>query len=153
LLFAAAGFAGNQVELQVGDAQRGFVFVGRAFAPQQYFHAGRHLIAGKGFGQVVIAPGPQAAHALIDIGKGADHQDRCAHANGAQGGDNRQAVQFGKHAVEGDQVVVATDCAHQTFPAIGDPIDLQAVAGQFRHDFFRRYGIVFNGQNTGHTAT
>ena len=153
LLLGAAGFAGDQVELKVSDPQRCFVLVDRAFAAQQDFNPGGHFVAGKGFGQVVIAAGAQAAYPLVHVGEGADHQNRCADPNSAQRGYNRQAVQLGEHAVQGNQVIVATHGANQALTAIGDPVNFQPVATQFSHDLFRRYGIIFDGQNARHTVT
>jgi hypothetical protein len=104
----------------------------------------------EGLGQVVVATGPQAAHPFIDVGEGADHQDRRRHTDGAQGGDDGQAVQFRQHAVQGDQVVVAAHGAHQALAAIVHPIHVEAVAAQFGDDFPGGHGVVFDGQNAGH---
>jgi len=82
-LIGAAGFAADQVQFQVGHAQGGFEFLDRTFTPQQHFDTGGHFIRGERLGQVIVAAGTQATHALVDIGEGADHQDRRRHPNSA----------------------------------------------------------------------
>ena len=151
-LFGATRFVADQVQLQIRDLQ-GRRLGGAAVLPaQQHFDPRRHLVGGERFGQVVIATGTQAAYALVDIGQGADHQDRRGHAHGAQGGDDGQAIQFGQHAVEGDQVVIAAHRPVEAFAAIVDPVDVEPVAAQFGDDFPGGHGVVFDGQNTRHRA-
>ncbi|MCY1432408.1 hypothetical protein D9M71_484060 [compost metagenome] len=67
-LFAPARLVADQVQLQVGDFQRGVLYRAGAFAPQQHFHPRGHFVGGEGFGQVVVTTGAQSAHALVHIG-------------------------------------------------------------------------------------
>ena len=143
----------DQVQFQVSHAQRGFELLDRAFAPQQHFYARRHFIGGEGFGEVVITAGTQAAYALVHVGEGADHQDRRGYADGAQGGNDGQAIEFREHAVEGDQVVVATHGTDQAFAAVVYPIYVQSMATQLGDDLACCYGVILDGQNTGHRIT
>lgn len=78
------------------------------------------------------------------------HQDRCGYADGAQGGDDGQAIQFREHAVEGDQVVITADGTDQAFAAIVYPVYVQSMATQLCNDLAGRYGVVLDGQNAGH---
>ncbi|MNI58907.1 hypothetical protein D3C73_1140420 [compost metagenome] len=148
----AAGFVADQVQLQVCYAQRGGLGGHGVLAPQQHLDPGGHFVGGKRLGQVVVAAGTQAAHTFIDIGEGADHQDRRRHAHGPQGRDDRQAVEFRQHAIKGDQVVIATDRALQAFAAVVDPVHFQAMAAQFGNNFPSGHGVVFDGQYAGHRA-
>ncbi|MNL17779.1 hypothetical protein D3C87_1388940 [compost metagenome] len=142
----------DQVQLQIRHPQRGGLGGHGVLPAQQDFDPGGHFIGGEGFGQVVVAASAQATHSLIDVGQGADHQDRRGHAHGPQGGDNRQAIELGQHAVEGDQVIVAADRALQPFAAIVDPVDVEAVATQFGDNLPGGHGVVFDGQDAGHKA-
>jgi len=152
-LIGAAGFAADQVQFQIGHAQGGFEFLDRAFAPQQHFDARRHFIRGERFGEVVITAGTQATHTFVHIGEGADHQDRRRDADGAQGGDDGQAIEFRQHAVEGDQVVIAAHGADQAFAAVVYPIYIQSMATQLGDNLAGRYGVILDGQNSGHGIT
>ncbi|MNP25055.1 hypothetical protein D3C76_1178480 [compost metagenome] len=151
-LAVTAGLVADQVQLQVCHPQRGGLGGHGVLPAQQDFDPGGHFIGGEGFGQVIVTAGTQAAHALVDVGEGADHQDRRGHAHGAQRGDDRQAVEFGQHAVEGDQVIVAADRTLQALSAIVDPIDVEPVAAQFGDNFPCGHGVVFDGQDAGHKA-
>src|SRR5471030_363922 len=126
-LLATAGFATDQVQLQVRDTQHGFGLGHRVATTQQDFNPCGHFIRGERFGQVVIAPGTQATDTFIDIGKCTDHQNRSSDAQGAQRRDDGQAIHFRQHAVQGNQVVTTTDCADQAFTAIVYPVHVESV--------------------------
>ncbi|MNH04589.1 hypothetical protein D3C79_638890 [compost metagenome] len=148
----AARFVADQVQLQIGNLQAG---LGRGYAvtTQQYLDSRGHFVGGERLGQVVVSAGTQAAHPLIDVGEGADHQDRRSDLEVAQGGDDGQAVDLGQHAVQGDQVVAARNGFGQAFTAIVGPIHFQAVAGKFGDDFLAGDGVVFDGQYARHAGS
>ncbi|MCY1391795.1 hypothetical protein D9M71_66470 [compost metagenome] len=152
-LIAPTRLVADQVQFQVGNFQHGVLYRAGVVAPQQHLHPCGHFVGGEGFGQVIVATGTQAAYALVHIGERADHQYRRGHADTAQGGDDGQAIEFGEHAVQGDHVVVAANGLGQTFTAIGDPVDVQAVAAEFGDDFLGGHGIVFDCQYAVHGGT
>src|SRR5450830_1009540 len=70
-----------------------------------------------------------------------------------QGGDGGQAVEFRQHTVEGDQIVITTHGADQAFATVVHPIYIQSMATQLGDDLAGRYGVILDGQNTGHRIT
>ncbi|MNF98003.1 hypothetical protein D3C84_808500 [compost metagenome] len=142
----------DQVQFQVGDLQAGLRHR-HAVAPQQHFNTGGHFVGGERLGQVVVATGTQAAHPFVDIGQGADHQDRRGDLQIAQGGDDGQTVELGEHTIEGDQVVTTGNRLGQAFAAVVGPIHFQAMAGKLGDDLLSGHGVVFDSQYAGHANT
>src|SRR3546814_11639174 len=65
------------------------------------------------------------------VGKRADHQYRGLDADLAHGGDDRQAVDAGQHAVERDRVVAGADRLDQPVATVVDPVDLDSMLLEF----------------------
>ena len=142
----------DQVQLQVGDLQAGLGHR-HAVAAQQHLDPGGHFVGGERLGQVVVTAGAQAAHPLIDVGEGADHQDRRGDLEVAQGRDDGQAIDLRQHAVQGDQVITAGNGLGQAFTTIVGPLHLKAMAGKFGDDFLAGDGVVFDGQYARHAGS
>ncbi|KAG1545100.1 hypothetical protein G6F50_013789 [Rhizopus delemar] len=147
---ATVGGARQQVQLQVADPQHGLVAGRLLAATQQHFHPRGHLVGGERLGQVVVATGAQAAHALVHVGQRAEHQHRRGNADPPQRGADGQAVQARQQAVQRDHVIVAAGRAHQAFTTIGHPVHVQAMAAQLGHDFLGSDGVILDGQYARH---
>ena len=72
---------------------------------QQGPDTGKQLLRLKGFGQVVVRTGVQAADAVIQLTAGGEHQHRQAAAAAAQLAQQGKAIHAGKHGVQHQQVV------------------------------------------------
>ena len=95
--------ARNQVKLQIADLQKGGL-AARVLAAAQGFDAGDQLGEGEGLDQIVVTPGFQARDPIIDLPQSREKQDRRGIALPSQGGDRRQAVHLGHHAVDHQNV-------------------------------------------------
>src|SRR5207253_8033 len=80
---APAGGAVDQVDLEIADPQDGLLGDDVA-APAKRLEARQQLDEGERLDQIVVAPGAQAAHSLIDLAERADDQERRSDALLAQ---------------------------------------------------------------------
>lgn len=101
-LRAAADGVAEQIELEIGELQRGGVRLG--IAPMQRLEARGQLDERKGLGEIVVGAVLQAADAVVDIAECAQHQHRRGLAALAQRLQHLDAVHFRQHAVEDDGV-------------------------------------------------
>src|SRR5665213_1596700 len=97
--------AAEQVHLQIRHPQPclGHILFGGA-APKQRFDPGQQLREGERLGEIIIAAGLEAQHAIIDGPKRAQDQYRGSHALFAQRPHHAQTIQMRQHAI-GDQEV------------------------------------------------
>ena len=106
---AAAGGAGDQVELEVGAGEAGLLGLGLGRAAQHRLEPGGELGEGEGLDHVVVGAGAQAAHPLVDGADRGQQDGRGLDAGGAHRLQQREAVEVGKHAVEHQGVEAAVD--------------------------------------------
>ena len=118
-------------------------------AAHQNLHPRGHLGQGEGLCEIIIPAGPQSSHPLVNIIKGADHQDGRIHAAGFERRGNGQPVQIGQHAIKGDGVIGAVLSQSQAFLSPRGAIDGEAVRGQLPRDLTCGGLVILDGQNTG----
>ena len=124
---AAAGGAGDEVELEVGAGEAGLLGAGLGRAAQHRLEAGGELGEGEGLDHVVVGAGAQAADALVDGAHRGQDDRRGLDAGGADRLQQRQAVEVGQHPVEHQGVEAAGDRVHQALAPGGGRLD--GVAG------------------------
>src|SRR6266705_2296956 len=105
-----------------------------------------------GLAEIVIAPGAQATHTVIDFSERTDDQDGCGDAVVAQLTHDRDAIDVGKHAVNRDHGIVAGDAAAQRLVAAGGQIHLVTAGGERIHDLAGGFRVVLDDQNTAVTS-
>ena len=96
---AARHAARQQVERQVLDGQRRRLRRARG-SPDERLDARQQLGEREGFGEVVVAAGLQAPHAIVHGSPRAQNQHRRGPAPAAQLVDEREAVALGQHEVD-----------------------------------------------------
>ena len=120
----------QQVDAQIGDGQHG-LDRGVAPAPRQRLEPGQELAKGKGLGQVVVAPGAQPADAVVDLGEGAQNQDRRLVAGLAQRLDDAEPVDAARqHAIEDQGVVPPRGGESERVAAVIGVVDRMPFLGQ-----------------------
>ena len=124
---AAAGGAGDEVELEVAAGEAGLLGPGLGRAAQHRLEPGGELGVGEGLDHVVVGAGAEAADALVDGAHGGQHDRGGLHAGGAHGFQQREAVEVGEHPVEHQRVEAAGERVHQPLAAGGG--GLHGVAG------------------------
>ena len=115
------------VELEIGDPIDRFLAAAAA-AARQHLDAGEQFGERIGLGQIVVAAGAQALHAVVDLAERGQDQHRRLDALGAQFADHRQAIALGQHAVDDQHVVLPVEGQRQALLAVrrlvGDMADL-----------------------------
>ena len=97
--------------------------------------------------QVIVTPGTQTAHSLVDLAECADDQYRRVFALVTQTLDQRQAIQGGQHSVHDQGVVVFVQSAvESTCPVLHYVGHVAAFPKRFA-EVVGGDGIVFNNQN------
>jgi len=101
-----ADLAPLQVERQVGQAQLAVLArLGRA--ARHRADAGRQLGEREGLAQVVVGPGVESRHAVLDFVARGEHEDTRPDPIGAQAAADLEPVDVGQPEVEDDEVVGA----------------------------------------------
>ncbi|MNN41889.1 hypothetical protein D3C81_1560330 [compost metagenome] len=144
---AAMHGAGDQVHLQVADLEHG-LHPARLATARQGLDPGDQLGEGVGFDQVIVGPGLQARHPVLDLTERRQEQDRRLIAALAHRLDHADAVQTRHHAVHDIDVVAALLRFQQTEGAVHGVRHLVPGLGQASHHRGRRLGIVLDHQNT-----
>src|SRR6266566_6844767 len=121
VLAASAGGPRHQVDREIADPQDGLLDDGVA-ASAKRLDARQQFDEGKGLDQIVIAPGTQAAHPIVDLPERTDDQDGRGDAVVAQLTHDRDAIDVRKHAVDRDHGIVVGDAAAQRLVAGGGQI-------------------------------
>ena len=101
----AGRLAREQVQLQVGDSEMGRAVGGSGRTTNERLHAGKQLGEGKGFCQVVVAPGLQTQDAVVDGGPGTEDEYGRDHFFLAELTQERETVEFGQVEVQYSGVV------------------------------------------------
>src|SRR6267154_2933188 len=108
VLAAPAGGPRHQIDREIADPQDGLLDNGVA-ASAKRLDARQQFDERKRLDQIVIAPGAQATHPIVDLSERTDDQDGCSDAVVAQLTHDRDAIDVGKHAVNRDHGIVAGD--------------------------------------------
>src|ERR1700730_14280964 len=147
LLAAPAGGPRHQVDREITARQDGLLDDGIA-ASAKRLDARHQFNEGKGFYQIVVAPGAQAAHPIVDLSERADDQNRRGDAVVAQLTHHRNAVDVREHAVDRDHGIVACRAPVQRLVAAGGQIHLVTAGGEPFHELISGLGVVLDDQNT-----
>ena len=75
-----------------------------ARAPQHGLQAGLQFLHVEGFGEVIVRPGVEAAHAVVNAITGGEDEHGQAHNAGARPGQQVQSVSIGQAQVQNDSV-------------------------------------------------
>src|SRR5712664_865510 len=151
VLAASADGPRHQVDREIADTQDGFLDDGVAAAAKrldarQQFHERKRL------DQIVVAPGTQAPHPVVDFPERTDDQEGCGDAVVAQMTHDCDAIDVRKHAVDRDHGVVAGAAAAQRLVAAGGQIHLVTAGGERIHDLTGGFRVVLDDQNTAVTS-
>src|SRR4051812_46357232 len=138
---AAAGTACDQVDGEVADPQHGLLGDGFA-AAAQCLKTRKKLDEGERLDEIIVAPGAQAAHAVIDLAERGDDQEGCCDTVIAQLPHHGDAVDVGQHAVDGDHGIVARGAVAQGFAPRGGEIDVIARGRQLLDELACGFRIV-----------
>src|SRR6266852_1115596 len=151
VLAASAGGPRHQVDREIPDTQDG-LFDNGVTASAKRLDARQQFDERKRLDQVVIAPGTQATHPIVDFSERTDDQDGRGDAVVAQLTHDRDAVDVRKHAVNRDHGIVAGDAAAQRLVAAGGQINLVTAGGERIHDLAGGFRVVLDDQNTAVTS-
>src|ERR1700704_414738 len=151
VLAASAGGPRHQVDREIADSQDGLLDNGVA-ASAKRLDARQQFDERKRLDQVVIAPGTQATHPIVDFSERTDDQDRCGDAVVAQLTHHRDAIDVRKHAVNRDHGIIAGDAAAQRLVAVGGQIHLVTTGRELFHELTGGFRIILNDQNAAVTS-
>lgn len=146
----AAGLASDHVEFEIADSEHE-ICAGRASMTSQ-----KDLKAGNQFGrrerlhQVIITPGAQTHHPIIDIAQRTHHEDRGLDPGIAQGCDDRQTVASWQESIQCDRIESFRLGKLNARPTIKTLYGMKPTSRKAGGDFCRRIDIIFNDQNAGH---
>src|SRR5467141_3197258 len=151
VLAASAGGPRHQVDGEIADPQDGLLDDGFT-ASAKRLDARQQFDKGKRLDQIVIAPGTQAAHAIVDLPERTDDQNGCGDAVVAQLTHDRDAIDVRKHAVDRDHGIVAGDTAAQRLVAAGGQIHLIPAGRERFHELTGGLRVILNDQNAAVTS-
>src|SRR6202158_1724518 len=151
VLAASAGGPRHQVDGEIADPQDGFLYDG-VTASAKRLDARQQFDEGKRLDQIVVAPGTQAAHPIVDLPERTDDQKGCGDAVVAQLTHDRDAIDVRKHAVDRDHGIVAGNATAQRLIAAGGQIHLVAAGRERLHDLTGSFRVVLNDENTAVTS-
>src|SRR5882757_1766471 len=151
VLAAPAGGPRHQIDREIADPQDGLLDNGVA-APAKRLDPRKQFDEGKRLDQIVIAPGTQATHPVVDFPERTDDQEGCGDAVVAQLTHDRDAVDIRKHAVDRDHGIVAGGAAAQRLVAGGGQIDLIAAGRERLRELTGGFRVVLNHQNAAVTS-
>ena len=106
------------------------ITVGRSIGPAagEGAEPGEELLERERLGEVVVGPGIEAAHAVLDRVAGGEHQHGRPPALGPQGVAHGEPVGLGDHGVEHDGVVVLLAGRPQRLVPVAGDVDRVALA-------------------------
>src|SRR5450631_520829 len=150
-LAVPAGGPRHQVDREIADPQDGLLDDGFT-APAQRLDPRQQFDERKRLDQVIIAPGAQAAHPVVDFAERTDDQEGRGDAVVAQLAHHRDAIDVRQHAVDRDHRIVAGDAAAQRLVAAGGQIHLVTAGRERIHQLTGGFRVVLNDQNTAVTS-
>src|SRR6267143_439915 len=151
VLAAPAGGPRHQVDREIADTQDGLLDNG-VTASAKRLDARQQFDERKRLDQIVIAPGTQATHPIVDFSERTDDQDGCGDAVVSQLTHDRDAIDVRKHAVDRDHGIVDGEAAAQRLVAAGGQIHLVTAGGERIHDLAGGFRVVLDDQNTAVTS-
>ena len=143
---AAVDLAGQAIEAQIGDGQRRRLD-GALAAPRDRLQARQQLGEGERLGQVVVAAGLQALHAVVDAVPRAQEEHRGGDAGVAQRRDQAEAVEARQHDVDDGGVVRAGARQLESRHAVLGDVDGEALLSQAAGDEAGDAAIVFDDED------
>ena len=99
-------------------------------------------------GEIVVAAGAQALHAVVDLAERGQDQHRRFDLLGAQFADDRQAVALRQHAVDDQDVVIAVERHRETLLAVGGVVGDMAGLAKGADEVVRGVAVVFDDQES-----
>src|SRR6266404_929121 len=151
VLAAPAGGPRHQIDREIADMQDSLLDDGVA-ASAKRLDACQQFDEGKRLDQIVIAPGTQAAHPVVDLPERADDQEGRGDAVVAQLTHDRDAIDVGKHAVDRDHGIVAGKAAAQRLVAADGQIHLVPAGRERFHELTGGLRVILNDQNAAVTS-
>src|SRR5258705_4696890 len=151
VLATPAGGPRHQVDREIADTQDGRLDNGVTAAAKR-LDTRQQFDERKRFDQIVIAPGPQAAHPIVDFSECTDDQDGCGDAVVAQLAHDRDAVDIRQHAVDRDDGIVAGGAAAQRLVAAGSQIHLVTAGRERLDELTGGFRVILNDQNAAVTS-
>ena len=143
----AHGGAGGAIQLQFAHLQLACRAAALLTGAQQGVKARQHFGKGIGFGQVIVAAGPQAFD-LVGGGRlGAEHQYRHPQLLGAKGLDQGDAIEAGQAAIDHQHVMNALQGHAQPRIAVAGDIHHMTAFAQPAQQVGRRASVIFNHEN------
>ena len=116
-------------------------------APGDRLQAGQQLGERERLGEVVVAAGLQAVHAVVDAVPRAEEQHRRGDGGVAERGDQAEAVEAGQHHVDDGRVVAARARQLETGHAVLGDVDGKALLAQAAGDEPGDAAIVFDDED------
>ena len=135
----------EQIEHEIVDGQRRR-FRGAAGAAHQRLHARQQLRERERLGEVIVAAGLQAAHAVVHRSPRAQDQHRRQDAAAPHLLDEREAVAAREHHVDDGDVVGLSGGGRQPRVPVDGVVDDESRLAQPADDEFRNRRIVFDQQ-------
>jgi hypothetical protein len=124
----------------------------RLDAPHQRADSGEQFGEPERLGDVVVGAGIQALHGVELLGARREDQHGDARARLSDAPADLQPVEARQPHVEHEQVVFALDSAPGGLGAVGDDLDLVALAGERALERVGDPGVVLGEQQAGHRA-
>src|SRR5579872_619801 len=143
-MVAATGFAADQVEFKIGDAQFYRFFLSRAGAAQEVAQAGHEFSESKGLGEVIVAALFEPAYPIVHGAAGGEDQDRRHVSLGAAAADQVEAIQIGKAEINDHGIMNALGGERFGGAGIGGYIHLVAGFDQRALKEFLNRFVVFH---------
>ena len=138
--------AGEQVDLQIGEAEAGLA-AGAVGAPEQRLQPRQQLGEGEGLGQVVVAAGPEPVDPVVHLGERAEDEHRRASALAAQRLNQREAVEARQHAVDHKRVEAVVQREREPVRPVVDELDHVAALAQALLQIAGGLDVVFDDQH------
>jgi hypothetical protein len=142
----AAGFAADEIDFEVGDAEAGGFRLARGAAAEQSAEAGLELGYGEGLGHVIVATAFEAEDALIDGAARGEDEDRGADTLRAEALDQLEAVDVGEGEVDDHSVVDAFEGEAFGFGSVGAGVDAKAGFGEGPGKKLTNGGVIFDDE-------
>ena len=118
--------------------------IGKEVVPEG---AGKKFTEYERFRQVVIRAKIQSLYAIADIVLGCQDKDVSLALGSPKFLQDGEAIDFGQHEVEDDNVVLARLCVPETVFAIDSHVDRKAGIRQSFDDGQAKWRVIFNDQN------
>ena len=142
----AAGFAADEVDFEIGDAEAGGFRLAGGAAAEQSAKTSLEFGDGEGLGHVVVAAAFEAEDALVDGAARGEDEDGRGDSLGAEALDQLQAVDVGEGEVDDERVVDAFEGEPLGFAAVGASVDAKAGFGERAGEKLANGGVIFDDE-------